>query len=259
MNKKFKVLALAMSMAFVAPSVAMASNLGVEDRIRKLDKEISQLEAQYEELGQVKQNMKNSSKSLVDETNKKYSKKKSIDEKLFETSMKLDDYVLNTTPSLEVPTLTGYVMRGAEGKGISIRAKNADDLYKYVKGYFVMVNGKDKVTYDNLLRTYVDAIVDSVVVNEYEEASAVLTKGSDKIKDQIDRAKAKRKLLVKDKKLVGDLEKAVSKAKITLAACKQLISLSPDKIADVREELDSLMAEQEKLIKAGEKLLKKYE
>lgn len=73
-------------------------------------------------------------------------------------------------------------------------------------------------------------------------------------------AKARRKALVKvrDEEKIKDLEKALSKAKNTLEACKLLIKQSPKKIAGVRDKIDKLMAEQEKLIKAAEKMLEEY-
>ena len=55
------------------------------------------------------------------------------------------------------------------------------------------------------------------------------------------------------------LKRAISDAETTIAACKQLIDLAPNKVADVRDKLDTLMANQENLIRKGRVLLAKYE
>ncbi|WP_311492019.1 hypothetical protein [uncultured Anaerococcus sp.] len=257
MNKKFKVLAFAMSMAFVAPSVAMAADSKIDTKIKKLDKKITKLEDDYDTLNGIYQNVRAQSKAYTTKKGKLVFDEKAVKDKLFKIAIKLDEYVENTTPSMEQAMLGAYFVNGAKGQGYTIRPQSEEDLYNYLKGYFVMKDGKDKAKYEKLLKQYVKAIANSVVLPDLEDTVASTY---DEVQDQklkLEAAKAQRKDLLKQKKKLTDLEKAVSRAKITLEAGKKLIALAPEKIAGVRAELDKLMAEQEKLIKAGEKILNK--
>lgn len=258
MNKKFKALALAMSMAFVAPSMAIAAETSLDQKIENLDKEIYKIEKDYNVLNEVYDDLRKHSKDYVNKDGKIVYDEKSISDNLFKISTELDKYVSNTVPSIEQAMLGVYFQNGAELNGYEIRPRNANDFYNYLKSYFVLKDGMNKEKYDALLRDYVNAISDSVILPSLKNSIEVMEKDINDEKDKLDLAKAERKALVKKKTERDNLEKAVSKAKITLEACKQLISLSPNKISDVREEIDSLMAEQETLIKAAEKVLIQY-
>lgn len=258
MNKKFKALALAMSMALVAPSFAMAAESKLDADIKKLDEKISSLEKTYKEISAVNKKLDKSAKSYKDKDgNIKYDTK-AAQENLIKVATQLDKYVDNTVPSIEQAMLSGYFQSGAKIDGYTIRPQNTDDLYNYLKNYFVLKNGLSKSAYDKLLRKYVNAISDATVIPSLQSSIEVIEDDVKEQKAKIDKLKEERKALVKKKTERDNLEKAVSKAKITLEACKQLISLSPNKISDVREEVDSLMAEQETLIKAAEKVLSQY-
>lgn len=256
MNKKFKALALAMSMALVAPSFAMAAESKLDADIKKLDEKIANLEEDYTKLNEVYKTMNASSKAY--KNGKKVESEEAIQDNLLKVSKKLDKYVSNVVPSLEQAMLGVYLSNGAKGQGYTIRQNNTDDLYNYLKSYFVVKDGLNKAEYEKLLKKYVEAIYDSVNYQDLDSATDMFKKDAKDKKEELDKAKEERKALVKKKTERDNLEKAVSKAKITLEACKQLISLSPDKISDVREEVDSLMAEQETLIKAAEKVLSQY-
>lgn len=65
--------------------------------------------------------------------------------------------------------------------------------------------------------------------------------------------------MIRDRGKIDNLKRAISDAETTIAACKQLINLAPKKVADVRDKLDRLMANQEDLIRRGKILLAKYE
>lgn len=261
MNKKLRILSLAMSMALVAPSLAFGAESDLDRRISSLDREISDLEAQYKALTDTYKDVNKSSHAYVNKNGKLVSNKEAIQEHLLEVSTKLDDYVVNTTPSLEQAMLGVYFLNGAKGDGVVIRPKNADDLYKYLKGYFVMKEGKDKKAYDALLVEYVNAISDSVMMPNIDAANDVIFDQIKEKKDALDLAKARRRnlLRLRDKGKIDNLKRAVSEAETTLAACKELIELAPNKVAGVRGELDRLMANQENLIRKGKILLAKYE
>lgn len=261
MNKKLRILSLAMSMAMLAPSLAFAAESDLDYRIGELDREISDLEAKYKALTDTYRNVNKSSYAYVNKNGKLVSNKEAIQEHLLEVSTKLDDYVANTTPSLEQPMLGVYFLNGARGNGVSIRPKNADDLYKYLKGYFVMKEGKDKQAYDALLAEYVNAISDSVMMPNVDAANDVIFDQVKEKRDALELARAKRRSLVmiRDRGKIDNLKRAIADAETTIAACKQLINLAPNKVADVRDKLDRLMANQEDLIRRGKILLAKYE
>ena len=261
MNKNLRVLSLAMSMALVAPSLAFGAEDNIDLRIKDLDREISDLEAKYKALIDTYRNVNKSSHAYVNKNGKLVSNKEAIQEHLLEVSTKLDDYVANTTPSLEQPMLGVYFLNGAKMNGASIRAKNADDLYKYLKGYFVMKEGKDKQAYDALLVEYVNAISDSVTMPNIDAANDVIFEQVKEKRNALELAKSKRRnlVMIRDRGKIENLKRAISDAETTIAACKQLINLAPKKVADVRDKLDRLMANQEDLIRRGKILLAKYE
>lgn len=261
MNKKLKVLSLAMGLAFVAPNLALAADSDLNVRISRLDSEINDLEAKYEALVSTYKNVNKSSRAHVNKDGKYVSNKEAIQEHLFNVSNKLDEYVANVTPSLEQPMLGVYFLNGAKLGGVTIRQKNADDLYKYLKGYFVMKEGKDKKTYDALLMDYVNAISDSVVMPDLDAANDLIFDQIKEKREALELAKARRKSLlrIRDERKILNLKRSISDAETTLAACKQLISLAPNKVANVRGELDRLMASQKNLIERGKLLLAKYE
>ncbi|WP_311487193.1 hypothetical protein [uncultured Anaerococcus sp.] len=261
MNKKLRVLSLAMSLALVGPSLAFGAEGDLDIRIKALDREISELESQVEAIEETFSKVNKSSRAYVNKSGRFVSNKEATSQRLIDVSGKLDEYVANVTPSLEQPMLGVYFLNGANLNGVNIRAKNANDLYKYLKGYFVMKDGVNKAAYDELLVDYVNAIAESVTGDNLDKANEVLV---EKIKEKslaLELAKAKRKSLLKirDRSKIDNLKRAISDAETTIAACKQLIDLAPNKVADVRDKLDTLMANQENLIRKGRVLLAKYE
>lgn len=260
MNKKFKVLALAMSMAFVAPSVAMASDANLNSKIEKMNEEVAKLEKEYDEVNAIYKSMLSQSKGYTTKSGKKVTNAEALQENLFKVSIELDKYVTNVVPSVEQAMLGVYLMNGAKGNGYTIRQNNADDLYKYLKGYFVKADGVDKAKYDELLRKYVDAIYDFVNLSDLEGATQSFSKQVIEKKADLDLAILKRRALFKlrNKEKIGDLEKAVKNAENTIAACKKLMEIAPNKVAGVKDKLDKLVADQEKLIKQAEKLISQY-
>lgn len=260
MNKKFKVLALAMSMAFVAPSMALAADSSLNQKIKDLDKQVSVLEDDYDKIYTIYQSMKGSSKAYTAKGGKVVTNKDALNENLFKVATKLDAYVSNVVPSMEQSMLSVYFMAGAKGNGYTIRKNNVDDLYNYVKKTFVMKKGVNKAEYEKLLDQYVDAIAQSVSLSDIDGATRTLYNELMDKKYEIYKAKLERRSYEKlrNKERVGELEKAIANAKIKLDACKKLLEIAPQKVAGVRDKLDKLMAEQEQLIKTAEKLVAKY-
>lgn len=261
MNKKLRVLSLAMSLALVGPSLAFGAEGDLDLRIKALDREISELESQVEAIEETFSKVNKSSRAYVNKAGRFVSNKEATSQRLIDVSGKLDEYVANVTPSLEQPMLGVYFLNGANLNGVNIRAKNANDLYKYLKGYFVMKEGKDKQAYDALLAEYVNAISDSVMMPNIDAANDVIF---DQVKEkryalELARAKRRRLVMIRDRSKIDNLKRAISDAETTIAACKQLIDLAPNKVADVRDKLDTLMANQENLIRKGRVLLAKYE
>lgn len=261
MNKKLRVLSLAMSLALVGPSVAFGAEGDLDIRIKALDREISELKSQVEAIEETFSKVNKSSRAYVNKAGRFVSNKEATSQRLLDVSGKLDEYVANVTPSLEQPMLGVYFLNGANLNGVNIRAKNANDLYKYLKGYFVMKEGKDKQAYDELLVDYVNAISDSVMMPNIDAANDVIF---DQVKEkryalELARAKRRRLVMIRDRSKIDNLKRAISDAETTIAACKQLIDLAPNKVADVRDKLDTLMANQENLIRKGRVLLTKYE
>lgn len=261
MNKKLRVLSLAMSLALVGPSLAFGAEGDLDLRIKALDREISELESQVEAIEETFSKVNKSSRAYVNKAGRFVSNKEATSQRLLDVSGKLDEYVANVTPSLEQPMLGVYFLNGANLNGVNIRAKNANDLYKYLKGYFVMKEGKDKQAYDALLAEYVNAISDSVMMPNIDAANDVIF---DQVKEkryalELARAKRRRLVMIRDRSKIDNLKRAISDAETTIAACKQLIDLAPNKVADVRDKLDTLMANQENLIRKGRVLLAKYE
>lgn len=197
MNKKLRVLSLAMSLALVGPSLAFGAEGDLDIRIKALDREISELESQVEAIEETFSKVNKSSRAYVNKSGKYVSNKDAISEHLLSVSSKLDEYVANVTPSLEQPMLGVYLLNGANLNGVRIRPRNANDLYKYLKGYFVMKDGVNKAAYDELLVDYVNAIAESVTMDNLDKANEVLV---EKIKEKslaLELAKAKRKSLLK--------------------------------------------------------------
>lgn len=260
MKKNFRILALAMSLAFVGPSVAMAADSNLDAKIAKIDKKIEKLEEEYKVLDSTHKEVKKASEAYVDKNGNYVTNKEAAEKKLYKISINLDQYVGNAVPSIEAPMLGVYFLNGAKIEGFTIRPQNATDLYNYLKGYFVLKDGLSKSHYDALLRDYVNAISDNALVKDIEGVSDSIYEDVKAKKDELDKAKLERKSLLeqKDKKVIENLEKAVDRAKRTIDACKNLIKISPKKIAGVRDEIDTIIAQQEKLIKQAEKLISKY-
>ena len=260
MKNKFRILALAMSLAFVGPSVAMAADSNLDAKIAKIDKKIEKLEEEYEVLDNTYKKVKKTSKAYVDKNGNYVTNKEAAEKKLNKICITLDQYVDNVVPYTEAPMLGMYFLKGAQIDGYTIRPQNATDLYNYLKGYFVLKDGLSKSAYDALLRDYVNAISDNALAEDIDRASDSIYDYMKAKKEELDSAKLERRLILKqrDKEKIADLEKAVERAKRTIDACKSLIKIAPKKIAGVRDEIDTIIAQQEKLIKQAEKLISKY-
>ena len=258
--KKFRILALAMSLAFVGPSVAMAADSNLDAKIAEIDKKIEKLEEEYKVFDNTYQKAKKDSNAYVDKNGNYVTNKEATEKKLSKVSNDLDKYVDNVVPSIEAPMLGMYFLNGAKINSFTIRPQNATDLYNYLKGYFVLKDGLSKSAYDALLRDYVNAISDNALADTKERASDSIYNYVKAKKDELDKAKLERSELLKqrDKESIAGLKKAVERAKRTIDACKTLIKIAPNKIAGVRDEIDTIIAEQEKLIKQAEKLISKY-
>ena len=260
MKKTLKMVSLAMSLAFVAPSVVMAAESSIDIKIRELDEKIARLEEEYKTYDKLYDDVKKNSKAYIDKDGNYVSSKKAAEKELFEVSNKLDSYVTNVVPSLEQAMLGVYFRNGAKLDGYTIRAKNANDLYEYLKGYFVVKEGTNKAVYDALLIDYVNAISDNVTVPEYSSArSTILDERWDK-KKELDEAKALRKyyLREKDKDLIKRLEEAVAKSEITIKTCENLFKYSPKTIAPVRAKLERMLKEQKDIVRRSKLALEKY-
>lgn len=260
MNRKLKVLSLSLSLSLLAPSVALAADSALDVKINGLDKEISELEAQYDALIKTYRDIDKSSKAYVNKDGKYVPNKKAIEEHLFKVASELDGYVSNVTPSLEQAMLRVYFLNGAKGDGFVIRPKNANDFYNYLKGYFVMKEGKDSARYDALLIEYVNAISDSVVLPELDSATDTIYEEVKETREKLDRAKSLRKYYKREKKkdIIDRLEKAIERSELTVRSCKQLMKYSPKTIAPVRGKLENMVKEQEALIIRSKRALNKY-
>lgn len=260
MKKKFKLLSLAMSLAMLAPSIAWAQDPNLDAKISQLDSEVKRLEAEYDSAYKTFEKFSKSSKAYLDKNGKFVSNEKAVQENLFKISTKLDEYVANVTPSLEQAMLGVYFMNGAKGNGYVIRPKNANDLYQYLKGHFVMKEGLDKKAYDALLIDYVNAISDSVILPNLDKATDTIYDQVVEIKKKLDDAKTLRSYYKreKNKDLIDRLEKAIARSERTVKSCKFLMKNSPKTIAHVRGKLEKMVADQEELIVRSKKALNKF-
>ena len=258
MNKKFRILSLAMSLAFVGPSVAMAADSDINAKIANLDKKIIKLEEEYKQLNTIYKDVKKSSKAYVDKNGDYVSNREARDEKLRKVSRNLDKYVENAVPSMEAPMLGVYFLNGAELNGYTIRPQNATDLYNYLKGYFVLKDGLSKSAYDAILRDYVNAISDSVLLKDVEGVSDSIYDDVRAKKKELDDAKALR-AEYKANTVVARLEAAIERSELTIKTCKNLIKNSPKTIAPVRGKLEKMMKDSEEIIRRSKKALEKYQ
>lgn len=257
MKKKFRILSLAMSLAFVAPSVAMAADSNANAKIADLDKKIMKLEEEYDTLNTMYKEVSKASKAYVDKNGDYVTNRQAIDKRLRKVSAELDQYVENTVPSIEQPMLGVYFQNGAVIDGFTIRPQNANDLYKYLKKYFVLKDGLSKSAYDGLLRNYVNAISDSVLLQDFGSVADSMYKDVKDKKKELDDAKALREKY-KASTVVERLEAAIEKSELTIKTCKNLIKTSPKTIAPVRGKLEKMMKDQEEIIRRSRKALEKY-
>ena len=251
MKKKFRILSLAMSLALVAPSVAMAADSNINAKIAKIDKKIVRLEKEYKALNSTYKDVKKSTGSS--KNNDYESKKEALEAKLLKTSLKLDEYVTNTVPSMESPMLGVNFYNGAKLDGYTIRPQNADDLYNYLKGYFVMKDGKNKANYDALLRKYVNAISDKALLQDYQGITDSIHDDVKAKKQELDKAKA-----LKKQYLIEGLEAAIEKSELAVKTANYLLENSPKTVAPVRSKLEKMVKDQEEIIRKSKKALEKY-
>lgn len=252
------MVSLAMSLAFVAPSVAMAAESSIDIKIRELDEKIARLEEEYKTYDKLYDDVKKASKAYIDKDGNYVTSKKAAEKELFEVSNKLDSYVTNVVPSLEQAMLGVYFRNGAKLDGYTIRAKNANDLYEYLKGYFVVKEGANKAVYDRLLIDYVNAISDNVTVPEYSSArSTILDERWDK-KKELDEAKALREKYKKEA-AIAKLEDAVKESELTIKTCRNLFKTAPKTIAPVRGKLEKMIKKQEEIIRKSRKIIERYQ
>lgn len=251
MKKKFRILSLAMGLAFVAPSVAMAADSSIDAKLANIDKKITRLEKEYKVLNSTYKDVKKSTGSS--KNNDYEAKKEAVDAKLLKTSLKLDEYVTNTVPSIEAPMLGVSFYNGASLNGYTIRPQNAEDLYEYLKGYFVMKDGKNKSNYDALLRKYVNAISDKALLQDYQGITDSIYDDVRAKKAELDEAKA-----LKKQYLIEGLEAAIEKSELAVKTANYLFENSPKTIAPVRGKLEKMVKEQEDIIRRSKKALEKY-
>ncbi|WP_296115063.1 hypothetical protein [uncultured Anaerococcus sp.] len=260
MNKKFKILALSLSMAFALPSLAMASETDIDLKISNLNEEIDRLETEYGALNNSFKSIRKSFGTYFDKDGRLISDGDSIHKDLFELGNELDKYVVNTNPSLEQPMLGVYFKNGADVNGYKIRPKNANDLYTYLKNYFVLKDGMDESSYDKLLVSYVNAIAANEILPELTRASSTLSKELDKKEKEIERAKTQRKAyrIEKNQDVIKRLEESIAESELAVKTCNFLFENSPKTIAPVRDKLEKMVKDQEALIIRSKKALAKY-
>lgn len=260
MEKKFRILSLAMSLAFVGPSVAMAADSNIDSKIANLDKKIERLEEEYNVLNNTYKEVKKTSKSYVNKNGDYVSNKEAADKELLKVSTNLDQYVANAVPSVEAPMLGVYFLNGAKIDGVTIRPQNANDLYNYLKNYFVLKDGLSESAYDALLRDYVNAISDSVLIQDYEGVADSIHGDAKAKKKELDEAKALRKKYKEEKHgtVVERLEAAIANSELTIKTCENVLKNYPKTVAPVRGKLEKLLKEQKEIVKRSKIALEKY-
>lgn len=260
MKKKFRILSLAMSLAFVGPSVAMAADSNLDSKIANLDKKIERLEEEYNVLNNTYKEVKKTSKAYVNKNGDYVSNKEAADKELLKVSTNLDQYVANAVPSVEAPMLGVYFLNGAKIDGVTIRPQNANDLYNYLKNYFVLKDGLSESAYDALLRDYVNAISDSVLIQDYEGVADSIHDDAKAKKKELDEAKALRKKYKEEKHgtVVERLEAAIANSELTIKTCENVLKNYPKTVAPVRGKLEKLLKEQKEIVKRSKIALEKY-
>lgn len=260
MKKKFRILSLAMSLAFVGPSVAMAAESNLDSKIANLDKKIERLEEEYNELDALYKGVKKSSKAYVDKNGNYVANKEAYEENLLKISRKLDQYVENVVPSMEAPLLGSHFLNGAQLNGYTIRPQNANDLYNYLKSYFVLKDGLSESAYDGLLRDYVNAISDNVLLKDVKGITNTFKEDAEKKKQELDAAKALRKKYKEEKhgSVVERLEAAIAKSELTIKTCENVLKNYPKTVAPVRGKLEKMLKEQKEIVKRSKLALEKY-
>ena len=260
MVMKFKVFSFVLSFGLLAPSFAFAADGGVDARIKELDKEIDKLEYEYKGFSEVYDKTSQSSKAYIDQYGNFVPHDKAVMENLIKVSSKLDEFVDNVVPSLEQPMLCVYFGSGAKVNGFNIRKNNANDLYSYLKKHFVMKKGKDKAEYDSLLREYVNAISDSVLLPDLSKVTDSLYGQMTKRKQKLDKARALRRYYKREKyqDVIKRLEDAISESETTVKSCRQLMEYSPKTIARVRGKLERMLVDQEALIVRSKRALSRF-
>lgn len=260
MVNKFKIFSFVLSFSLIAPCFAFAADAGIDARIKELDAEIAKLEYEYKGFDEVFDKASQSSKAYIDEYGNFVPHDKAVMENLLKVSSKLDEFVDNVVPSLEQPMLCVYFGSGAKVNGFNIRKNNANDLYSYLKKHFVMKKGKDKAEYDSLLREYVNAISDSVLLPDLSKVTDSLYGQMTKRKEKLDKARALRRYYKREKyaDVIKRLEDAISESEATVKSCRQLMEYSPKTIAGVRGKLERMLADQEALIVRSKRALSRF-
>lgn len=260
MKKKFRILSLAMSLAFVGPSVAMAADSNLDSKIVNLDKKIEKLEEEYKVLDSTYKDVKKSFKAYVDKNGNYVTNKEAYEENLLKISSKLDQYVGNTVPSIEAPMLGVYFLNGAQINGYTVRPQNANDLYNYLKSYFVLKDGLSESAYDALLRDYVNAISDNVLLKDVKGITNTFKEDAEKKKQELDAAKALRRKYKEEKhgSVVERLEAAIAKSELTIKTCENVLKNYPKTVAPVRGKLEKMLKEQKEIVKRSKLALEKY-
>ena len=260
MKKKFRILSLAMSLAFVGPSVAMAADSNLDSKIANLDKKIERLEEEYNVLNNTYKQVKKTSKAYVNKNGDYVSNKEAAEEKLLKVARNLDQYVGNTVPSIEAPMLGSHFLNGAQLNGYTIRPQNANDLYNYLKSYFVLKDGLSESAYDALLRDYVNAISDNVLLKDVKGITNTFKEDAERKKQELDEAKALRKKYKEEKHgtVVERLEAAIANSELTIKTCENVLKNYPKTVAPVRGKLEKLLKEQKEIVKRSKIALEKY-
>ncbi|MFO3666811.1 hypothetical protein [Anaerococcus kampingiae] len=259
MKKYTKIAALALAFAFVGPNIAFADTK-IDQKIEELKIEEKKLQEEYDSIYETYSNIQGKSKAYISKSGQFVTNEEAIRANLYNVSSQLDNYVTNVIPSIESAMLSVNLSQGARLNGYEIRANNAEDLYKYVKSYFVMKEGTDKEVYDKLLISYVNAISDSVVLPKIDQALKPISEKLQKQKEKLDRVSLELKYYKreKNKDSIEMLNRAIKKAEIQLESCYNLIKFAPKTVAKVRYKLDGQIKDQEELIKKAKLALAQY-
>lgn len=246
MKKNLGILALAFTFALVGNQTSFAKESNLDKEINNLKQELTKKEEEYKILkDNYDQNIK-ISKYYVSTLNQKKritTNPESARKKLFDTSLILDEYVENGTPSIDQGILRVYLTNGFNNGKVKIDPMDADGLLAYLKTYYVPKSGVNQKVYDNLLKEYAYLISDSVVLPKFDDMKKDLDQQLYEKKAEID--SLKKDILdieaIKNKGQKPMLEKAVANAEKTIQAAEYLKKNYPSTIKNVRTDLDKLI------------------